>query len=86
MRRPGIALTDSAIAPSPEVLHQHLFPADQLTSSGLAHPTSGQLHSVVGGTGRYFGARGEVFASVIGSNITGFPNGVLDFRLEKRDG
>jgi hypothetical protein len=63
----------------------NLFPADQLTSSGLATPVARNLQSVMGGTGRYFGARGEVFTSVIGSNTTGAPNVSIDFRLEKRD-
>ena len=61
------------------------IPADQLTTSHLASPTTTGRGSVVGGTGRYFGARGEVFAANIGSNITGVPNFVLDFRLEERD-
>jgi hypothetical protein len=64
----------------------NLFPADQLTSSGLASPTTTRgRNSVVGGTGRYSGARGELFFANIGSNITGVPNFVLDFRLEKLD-
>jgi hypothetical protein len=63
----------------------NLFPADQLTSSGLANPTSGLVHSVMGGTGRYFGARGEVVNSIIGANTTGLPNVRFEFRLEKRD-
>ena len=65
----------------------NLFPADQLSSSGLANPDLRPrgLHSVVGGTGRYFAARGEVFISNRGFNNTGFPNLFVDFRLEKRD-
>lgn len=61
-----------------------LFPANQLTSSGLggsSGPGGRPLHSVVGGTGRYFGAKGAVLFHSIGANITGAPNFVCDFHL-----
>jgi hypothetical protein len=61
-----------------------LFPPDQLTSSGLggsSGPGGRPLHSVVGGTGRYLGAKGAVTFHTIGTNITGAPNFVCDFRL-----
>jgi len=61
-----------------------LFPPDQLASSGLggsSGPGGMPLHSVVGGTGRYLGAKGMVTFHSIGSNITGAPNFVCDFRL-----
>jgi len=61
-----------------------LFPPDQLTSSGLggsSGPGGMPLHSVVGGTGLYLGAKGAVTFHSIGTNITGAPNFVCDFRL-----
>jgi hypothetical protein len=61
-----------------------LFPPHQLTSSGLggsSGPGGTPLHSVVGGTGRYLGAKGAVTFHSIGTNITGAPNFVCDFRL-----
>jgi hypothetical protein len=80
----GIAHVEYVIG---RITPDNLFPADQLTTSGLAsaQPTIRGLHSVLGGTGRYFGARGEAFISIIGSNTTEYPNVVVDFRLEKRD-
>jgi hypothetical protein len=65
----------------------NLFPADQITASGLANPELRPrgLQSVMGGTGRFFGARGEAFISTLGFNTTGAPNLSCDFRLEKRD-
>ena len=79
----GIGLSEFVIG---RITPDNPFPADQLTTSGLASPTTTRgRNSVVGGTGRYFGARGEVFFANIGSNITGVPNFAFDFRLEKRD-
>jgi hypothetical protein len=61
-----------------------LFPRDQLMSSGLTgtgDPMQRSLHAVVGGTGRYHAAQGDVRFQTTGFNLTGGPNVVHDFRL-----
>lgn len=60
-----------------------IFPADQLTSSGLEGDNAGRsaLRSVVGGAGVWHGARGSVFQHVIGSNTTTGPNFRFAFDL-----
>lgn len=68
------------------IVPDNLFPADQLTSSGLggsSGPGGRPVHSVVGGTGRYLASQGAVTFHSIGANITGAPNFVCDFRLVK---
>lgn len=63
----------------------NLFPADQLTASGIVGSVGHQQPtlSVVGGIGRYLAAQGSVTANVFGANITGAPNFTTDFRLVK---
>jgi hypothetical protein len=63
-------------------------PADQLTTSGVEGGVPTVIRSVIGGTGRYRGARGEVIQQVIGTNTTvinGFgmpaPNLRFSFKL-----
>ncbi len=43
-----------------------------------------RVHSVVGGTGRYKGASGEVLEEVIGNNNTGVLNLRFTFRIKKQ--
>lgn len=45
-------------------------PPDQLVSSGLEAGIPVAIRSVIGGTGRYRGARGEVVQQAIGTNLT----------------
>jgi hypothetical protein len=52
--------------------------------TGTTDPTQRSLHSVVGGTGRYLSAEGELHFQTVGFNITGGPNVVHDFRLLRR--
>jgi hypothetical protein len=47
------------------------------------HPDSGPM-VVVGGTGGFRGARGDVSVSIIGTNITGCPNMRVTFNLIKK--
>ena len=63
----------------------NLFPADQITASGIVGTVGGQQPtlSVVGGIGRYLAAHGSVTANIFGANITGAPNFTTDFRLVK---
>jgi hypothetical protein len=69
------------------ILPDDLFPPDQLMSSGLTgttDPMQRSLHSIVGGTGRYLSAQGELHFQTVGFNITGGPNVIHDFRLVKQ--
>ena len=45
-------------------------PADQLTSSGVEGGVPLVVRSVIGGTGRYKGAGGEVYQQQTGTNKT----------------
>ncbi|MGH9267944.1 MAG: hypothetical protein ACRD0D_07180, partial [Acidimicrobiales bacterium] len=62
-----------------------LFPADQLTSSGLEGTitSASAVRSVVGGTGTYRGATGEVLQHTVGANLTGGPNFRFEFNLHR---
>lgn len=64
---------------------EHLFPADQLSSSGLEGTATPQLavRSVVGGAGRYAGAAGQVIQHTIGANTTAGPNFRFAFQLRR---
>lgn len=64
----------------------NIFPADQLTSSGLEGDNAGRtaLRSVVGGAGKWHGASGSVLQHVIGANTTGGPNFRFDFNLARK--
>jgi hypothetical protein len=46
--------------------------ADQLVSSGLEGGPVDTIRSIIGGTGRYSHARGDVFQAVIGTNATNY--------------
>jgi hypothetical protein len=48
------------------------------------HPDTGPM-AVVGGMGRFSGARGEMDVEIIGSNVTGCPNMRVKVRLKKQD-
>jgi hypothetical protein len=63
------------------------FPRNQLSSSGLEGDRAGKtsLRSVIGGAGKYEGARGSVLQHVTGSNVTEGPNFRFDFRLVDDD-
>jgi hypothetical protein len=52
------------------ISEQQPVPADQIVSSGMEGGPPWVLRSVIGGTGRYRGARGEVIQQTIGSNKT----------------
>ena len=61
----------------------NLFPPDNLTSSGLEGTGGSQAttRSIVGGTGRYFGATGQVVQHPNGVNTTVFADGSGDAAL-----
>jgi len=77
-----------------EISPAHLFPPDQLVSSGLEQavpipgydPTQPAIRSVIGGTGRYAGASGVVIQHSIGHNTTKLIAGLREpapnFRFE----
>ena len=61
----------------------HLLSDGGLVADG-PHPDSGPM-AVVGGTGGFSGARGEISeVTIIGENITGCPNMRLTINLEKQ--
>jgi hypothetical protein len=69
-----------------ETRRGHLFPADQITTSGLEQapplpgfdPNQTGVRAVIGGTGKYAGASGTVRQYFLGHNTTVIgPHGVM---------
>jgi hypothetical protein len=81
--QPGVLTTQEYLLG--EITPKRLFPPDQLTSHGLEQtalptfdPTQPGIRSVIGGTGRYAGASGEVIQRFVGHNTTKLgPAGVI---------
>lgn len=65
------------------ISESNIFPADQLTSSGLEGDNAGRsaTRSVTGGAGVWQGFTGSVVQHVIGANTTGGPNFRFEFDL-----